>query len=135
MNKRAVWVLNGLLLAVVVLLTVLVAGGRQEARASGGGPYLDNWMATILDESEYLVLMKQTGDNIRIHAYQVGDRRYNTLLLKEVRETDADFALKFESLGQGFLQKIDKQNYFAVQREVMEKLKNRRRGNRCQGYT
>ena len=122
MNHRALYVLNGLLLVVVgVMLPAMVGGGNQTAQASGGGPHLDNWMATILDKNEYLVVMRQDGSKIRVHLYQAGDRDYHSLLLREVRELDADFALDLPSAAE-LLREPKNQNYFTVRKRQMNDL-------------
>jgi hypothetical protein len=104
MNTRAMWVMNGLLAAVVGLLLVLMlTGSPRNAQASGGGPSLSSgWMATVLSggSEEYLVLMKQKGDNVRIHLYQPGGPLTgHTMKLVEVRDTEYDFALKMTSVA------------------------------------
>ncbi len=96
-NQGAIWVMNGLLAVCAVLLLILVVGRDpiRPAHASGGGASLDNWMLTVLGQSEKLIICKQDGPKLRINVYETGGPQ-KTMLLKEVRDTEIDFAMPME---------------------------------------
>ena len=132
-NQGAIWVMNGLLVVCAVLLLILVVGRNpiRPAHASGGGASLDNWMATVLAQGDKLIICKQDGPKLRINVYDMGGPE-KTLLLREVRDTEIDFAMPMELVEFTVAKGTRGQTYQAIKNTHLKYLeaqvKRRKRG-------
>ena len=126
-TNRGIWIMNCLLAVIAVLLLILVLGRSPmpAAHAGGGGANLDNWMISVIDSTDQLIVCKQIGPDLRIHVYEAGGMD-KTMRLMEVRETKADFAMPI-SLVDYTLKKGSKgQTQRAIEEMHMKWLKSRK---------